>query len=238
MVDVMPLHHLTRPTSAAPITLDLTDLPAVSKPPAATTPPPLALAEPPRYPRRKRVLDASVAGAALLLLMPVLLVLALLCRVWHGPGVIFRQRRIGLGGQEFTILKFRSVPACDETESATRWSVRDDARITKWGRFLRRTSLDELPQLWNVVRGDMSLVGPRPERPFFVAQFAQEHPQYPLRHRMPGGLTGLAQVSGLRGDTSISERARLDNQYIDNWSLRKDVAIIARTPVALLRGGE
>ncbi|GAA3303881.1 hypothetical protein GCM10020295_53630 [Streptomyces cinereospinus] len=102
-------------------------------------------------------------------------------------------------------------------------------------RFLRRTSLDELLQLWNVLRGDMSMVGPRPERPYFVAQFSQAHPGYAARHRMPAGITGLAQVNGLRGDTSIEDRARFDNAYIDTWSLWQDVCILLRTAVALVR---
>jgi lipopolysaccharide/colanic/teichoic acid biosynthesis glycosyltransferase len=109
--------------------------------------------------------------------------------------------------------------------------------MSRAGRLLRRTSLDELPQLWNVLRGDMSLVGPRPERPYFVAQFSQTLPGYADRHRMPAGLTGLAQVHGLRGDTSIADRARFDNHYIDSWSLWQDVGILLRTAVTLFRHG-
>jgi lipopolysaccharide/colanic/teichoic acid biosynthesis glycosyltransferase len=121
------------------------------------------------------------------------------------------------------------------SESDTQWSVDDDARVTKLGHFMRKTSLDELPQLWNVVRGDMSLVGPRPERPHFVQRFSEEVDGYEDRHRVPVGLTGLAQVNGLRGDTSIEDRAWLDNQYIENWSAVADLAILARTAGAMVR---
>ena len=116
------------------------------------------------------------------------------------------------------------------------WSVGTDLRIGPVGRFIRRTSLDELPQLFNIVRGDMSLVGPRPERPFFVEQFTEEHDNYRLRHRVRPGLTGWAAVHGLRGDTSIEERAYFDNVYIDNWTLGLDIKIMARTVTSVLGG--
>ena len=122
----------------------------------------------------------------------------------------------------------------DEVESAVRWSVRGDRRIGPVGRFLRRTSLDELPQLWNILRGDMTVVGPRPERPYFVDRFSADYPDYAMRHRVPVGLTGLAQVSGLRGDTPISDRARFDNYYIENWSLWLDMKVIVRTVAEVL----
>ncbi|WP_338485264.1 exopolysaccharide biosynthesis polyprenyl glycosylphosphotransferase [Streptomyces sp. SCSIO 75703] len=183
----------------------------------------------------KRALDVGVSGALLLLLSPLLLVCAAVLRGTGGPGVVFRQERVGQYGKPFTLLKFRTHRPVDEHEAATRWSVADERRMPWFCRFLRRTSLDELPQLWNVLRGDMSLVGPRPERPYFVAQFSSTHPGYAARHRMPGGITGLAQVQGLRGDTSIEDRARFDNAYIDDWSLWQDVCILLRTAVALLR---
>jgi lipopolysaccharide/colanic/teichoic acid biosynthesis glycosyltransferase len=121
------------------------------------------------------------------------------------------------------------------SESDTQWSVDADSRVTKVGALMRKTSLDELPQLWNVLRGDMSLVGPRPERPFFVQQFEQEVPRYADRHRVPVGLTGLAQVNGLRGDTSIQDRAWFDNHYIENWSVAGDLVILARTAGAVIK---
>ena len=148
--------------------------------------------------------------------------------------MLFRQRRIGLGGEEFVLLKFRTLKPADEQESDTRWTVKGDERMGRAGRFLRATSLDELPQLWNVIRGDMSLVGPRPERPHFVEQFSRTCPGYRLRHRVPVGMPGWAQVHGFRGDTSIELRARLDNHYIDHWSFAVDVKILLLTVRAML----
>ncbi|MEU3839103.1 exopolysaccharide biosynthesis polyprenyl glycosylphosphotransferase [Streptomyces sp. NPDC028635] len=189
----------------------------------------------PRTSPGKRLLDVAVAAALLVPAGPVLLVCAAVLRITGGPGVLFRQERIGKDGRPFTLLKFRTHRPVDAHEAATRWSVAGDGRMSPFCRVLRRTSLDELPQLWNVFRGDMSLVGPRPERPYFVARFSQTHPGYAARHRMPAGLTGLAQINGLRGDTSIEDRARFDNAYIDNWSLWQDVCILLRTAAALLR---
>jgi lipopolysaccharide/colanic/teichoic acid biosynthesis glycosyltransferase len=156
-------------------------------------------------------------------------------RLEGGPGVLFRQERVGLDGRPFELLKFRSLRPADEEESQTRWSVASDDRLGPVGRLLRRTSLDELPQLWNVLRGDMTLVGPRPERPHFVAQFSGSTPRYMARHRVPAGLTGWAQVHGLRGDTSIEERARFDNRYIESWSMWSDVKILLRTVASVVR---
>ncbi|MEG3628717.1 exopolysaccharide biosynthesis polyprenyl glycosylphosphotransferase [Streptomyces poriticola] len=183
----------------------------------------------------KRVLDVLASGVLLLLTGPLLLACATVLRISSGPGVVFKQERIGAGGRPFTLLKFRTHRPADAHESATRWSVADEQRMPWFCRFLRRTSLDELLQLWNVFRGDMSLVGPRPERPYFVDRFSQAHPGYAARHRMPVGITGLAQIHGLRGDTSIEDRARLDNAYIDDWSLWQDVCILLRTAVSLVR---
>ncbi|MEW2218490.1 sugar transferase [Streptomyces sp. NPDC006990] len=189
----------------------------------------------PRTGLRKRLLDIALVAPALLLAAPVMAGCALAVRVLDGPGVLFRQERIGQDGRPFTLLKFRSVRPSDDHEAATRWSVAGDARTSPVGRLLRRTSLDELPQLWNVLRGDMSLVGPRPERPYFVGHFSRLHPGYAQRHRTPVGITGLAQVHGLRGDTSIADRARFDNHYIETWSLWQDVRIICRTATSLFR---
>ncbi|MFC9298163.1 exopolysaccharide biosynthesis polyprenyl glycosylphosphotransferase [Streptomyces sp. NPDC057011] len=182
----------------------------------------------------KRGLDAVLALVALVAAAPVMAACALAVRICDGPGVIFRQERVGLYGRPFTLLKFRTLRA-DEHESATRWTVAGDRGMSRVGSFLRKSSLDELPQLWNVVRGDMSLVGPRPERPFFVAKFTTVHPGYEARHRMPVGITGLAQINGLRGDTSIEDRARFDNHYIDTWSLWQDLWILARTAASFFR---
>ncbi|MFB0626371.1 exopolysaccharide biosynthesis polyprenyl glycosylphosphotransferase [Streptomyces sp. AB3(2024)] len=182
----------------------------------------------------KRAIDSLLAALALLAAAPVMGACALAVRLSDGPGVIFHQERVGLYGRPFTLLKFRTLRA-DEHESATRWTVAGDRRMSPVGSFLRKSSLDELPQLWNVVRGDMSLVGPRPERPFFVAKFSSVHPGYEARHRMPVGITGLAQINGLRGDTSIEDRARFDNHYIDTWSLWQDLWILARTAASFFR---
>jgi len=183
----------------------------------------------------KRSFDLVVGGLLLVVSAPVLAIAALAVRL-SGPGpVLFRQQRIGQHGRPFEILKFRTLAVNGESDTA--WSVDDDALSTPVGRFLRRTCLDELPQLLNVVRGDMSLVGPRPERPYFVQRFRLTVPGYDDRLRARPGITGWAQIHGLRGDTSIEERAEFDNVYIDRWTPWHDVAILARTVGAVMRGG-
>lgn len=177
----------------------------------------------------KRAFDIVSSSAALVVLSPVLASAALAVRIEGGPGVIFKQTRVGRDGEEFQLLKFRSMRPANEAESQTRWNVVADNRIGAVGRFLRCTSIDELPQLWNIFRGDMTVVGPRPERPHFVEQFSTQFDRYSHRHRVQVGLTGFAQVSGLKGDTSIADRARYDNFYIENWSLWLDIKIIIRT---------
>ena len=188
--------------------------------------------------RLKRLLDVVIALTASVLLVPVLLLTAAAVRMETNASVIFRQLRVGDGGRLFTLLKFRSLLPVDEAESQTRWNVSTDSRIGSVGRVIRAASLDELPQLLNVLRGDMSLVGPRPERPYFVDRFESEVPGYGARHRIPVGLTGLAAVHGLRGDTSIEERARFDNYYVENWSLWLDLIILLRTARAVIRRSE
>jgi exopolysaccharide biosynthesis polyprenyl glycosylphosphotransferase len=179
--------------------------------------------------RLKRLFDIVASGLALLLLSPLMALIAVAVRLESGPGVLFRQIRVGFDGQHFQLLKFRSMRPVDETESSTKWNISHDDRMGPIGRFLRKSSLDELPQLINILRGEMSMVGPRPERPHFVARFRQVHPHYWARHRVPSGLTGWAQIHGLRGDTSIGDRARFDNYYVENWSLWLDTKIIIRT---------
>ncbi|MEU6274310.1 exopolysaccharide biosynthesis polyprenyl glycosylphosphotransferase [Streptomyces populi] len=183
----------------------------------------------------KRFLDVAVSGTLLLLVSPLLLAFAAVLRLTDGPGVVFRQERIGKDGRPFTLLKFRTHRPADAHEAATRWSVAGEQEMSRFCHFLRRTSLDELLQLLNVLWGDMSMVGPRPERPYFVAKFSQTYPGYAARHRMQTGITGLAQVHGLRGDTSIEDRCRFDNAYIDNWSMWQDICILLRTAAALVR---
>jgi exopolysaccharide biosynthesis polyprenyl glycosylphosphotransferase len=193
----------------------------------------------------KRVFDAVVSAVALILLAPVMAVCAALSR-WETGSFLFRQIRIGIDGRPFTLYKFCSLQAAGGSDSSDRSTIvtdgvvrelRDlDGRMGPNGRFMRRTSLDELPQLWNVLRGDMSLVGPRPERPYFVDEFTRQIPWYMARHRVPAGLTGWAQVHGLRGDTSIADRARFDNFYIENWSMWGDIKILMRTFGQVIRG--
>lgn len=186
--------------------------------------------------RVKTLFDSAVAAALLFLLAPVLAGVAAAVRRETGPGVLFKQTRVGLGGRPFTLYKFRSLRPTNGAESAKHWSVADDDRIGPVGRFIRKSSLDELPQLVNVLWGEMSLVGPRPERPYFVEQFGDTFDGYALRHRVRPGLTGWAAVSGLRGDTSIQDRAHFDNVYIDNWSLQFDFKILALTALSVVKG--
>jgi len=180
--------------------------------------------------RLKRTIDVIVSLVALLLLAPLATLIALGVRYSSPGAVIFRQPRLGQHGHEFEMLKFRTVR--QEHASHTSNAL---AGVTPLGCWLRRLSLDELPQLWNVLRGDMSLIGPRPERPYFVQRYSIEVPGYEDRHRLPAGLTGLAQVHGLRGETSIHHRARFDNAYIEGWSLWLDITILLRTLGAVLR---
>lgn len=186
--------------------------------------------------RVKRLGDILMSGIALLILSPIMGLLALGTRLDGGPGIIFTQERVGVDGRPVKVMKFRSMRPVNEAESQTNWNIANDKRVSKWGKFIRKTSLDELPQLVNILRGDMSVVGPRPERPYFVEQFQEMYPSYGARHRVPCGLTGWAAVNGLRGDTSIAERARFDNYYIQNWSLWLDVKIILRTVSAVVTG--
>jgi exopolysaccharide biosynthesis polyprenyl glycosylphosphotransferase len=178
---------------------------------------------------QKRVFDVSLASLALLLLSPLLGAIAVAIRLSSGRPVLYVQERTGLDGHVFPMLKFRTMALDAEHETGPVWTKPDDPRRTRLGAFLRRTSLDELPQLWNAVRGDMSLVGPRPERPVFIEQFRREIPGYMLRHKVKAGLTGWAQIHGWRGDTSLHERVEHDIHYIQNWSLGLDVRILLMT---------
>ncbi|MFK0262903.1 sugar transferase [Streptomyces angustmyceticus] len=186
----------------------------------------------------KRVLDLALAGPALVLAAPLLLGWALALRLADGPGVLVREQRTGRGGRPFTLLTFRTRRPGDAPEAASS-GVADDGRTGRAGRLLRRTAPAGLPRLWNVLRGEMSLVGPCPERPSCVERCTRAHPEYGARHRMRPGLTGLAQVHGLHGGTAVEDRARFDNLYIDSWSLWQDVRILLRTaapPVRRERG--
>ena len=145
-----------------------------------------------------------------------------------GP-VIFHQERVGLNRKPFMMYKFRSMHLQTDEEEREQWTTKDDPRKTRWGAFMRKTSIDELPQFFNVLKGDMSVVGPRPERPFFVEKFREEVPRYMIKHQVRPGITGWAQVNGLRGDTSIEERINHDLYYIENWTFAFDMQIIFLT---------
>ena len=177
----------------------------------------------------KRALDVGISSAALAALSPLFAGIAAAIRLSDGGPVFYRQRRMGLDGRPFDILKFRSMVVGAEEETGPTWASPADPRRTRVGAFLRRWSLDELPQLVNVFRGEMSLVGPRPERPEFVREFKEKFPQYMLRHRVRAGITGWAQVHGWRGNTSVSKRIEYDLYYIDNWSLALDIKILWMT---------
>ncbi len=181
----------------------------------------------------KRVVDVVCSATAIIALSPVMLACAIAVRLDGGP-VLFRQERVSVDGRRFQMYKFRTMTPNSSNESEQRWTIAGDPRVRPLGRLLRATSLDELPQLINVLRGDMSLVGPRPERPYFVEQLSQSHPRYSARQRVPAGLTGWAAVHGLRGDTSIPDRVEFDNSYIQNWSLWLDAKIMLRTLGAVL----
>ena len=177
----------------------------------------------------KRVMDLGLSTAGLTALLPALPFVALAIWLEDGGPIFYRQERMGLDGRSFWIWKFRSMRVDAEQSSGPIWAVRDDPRRTRLGSFLRRWSLDELPQLWNVLKGEMSLVGPRPERPSFVHEFKQRLPQYMVRHKVKAGITGWAQVHGWRGNTSIRKRLEYDLYYIENWSLALDFRILWMT---------
>ncbi len=176
----------------------------------------------------KRAFDLAVGSVCLAIAAVPMLIIAVLIKLTDGGPVFYRQRRIGLDGREFDLIKFRTMRVDAEADGPV-WSQRDDPRRTPIGRFLRRTSLDELPNLFNVLAGEMSLVGPRPERPEFIEQFKHEIPRYMLRHKMKAGMTGYAQVRGYRGATSLRKRIQHDVYYINNWSLSLDVRILLQT---------
>jgi Undecaprenyl-phosphate glucose phosphotransferase len=179
----------------------------------------------------KRAIDIVLSSIALIVFAVPIALIALLVRLTSKGPAFFRQERMGLDGKPFSIVKFRSMHDEAEKETGPVWTQRDDPRVTALGRFLRRSNLDELPQLWNVFRGDMSIVGPRPERPHFVEQFKHRIPQYMLRHKVKAGLTGWAQVNGWRGNTALDKRIEYDLYYIENWSVRLDLKIMWLTIV-------
>lgn len=177
----------------------------------------------------KRAVDIVGSLCGLLLLSPLLLAVAVLVKTTSKGPVIFAQERVGQHNRVFKMYKFRTMRVQEETEEKKGWTTRNDPRVTKVGRFLRRTSIDELPQLFNILIGNMSLVGPRPERPQYVEKFREEIPRYMIKHQVRPGLTGWAQINGYRGDTSIRKRIEYDIFYIENWSMGLDFKILFLT---------
>jgi len=177
----------------------------------------------------KRFFDLLLSCLGLILLSPLLLLIALAIKVTSPGPVFYRQVRMGLDGRVFEMLKFRSMVVGAEKETGPVWAQKEDPRRTQLGRFLRKISLDELPQLINVFKGEMSLVGPRPERPELIKSFKDKIPNYMLRHKMKAGMTGWAQIHGWRGNTSLEKRIEFDLFYIENWSLLMDLKILIKT---------
>ena len=177
----------------------------------------------------KRGFDLVLGSLAFLVALPIMTAIAIAVGITSGRPILYRQERMGLDGRRFGMLKFRTMVPDAEAQTGPQWAVRDDPRRTWLGAFLRGWSLDELPQLFNVLRGEMSLVGPRPERPSFVADFRRRVPGYMLRHTMKAGITGWAQINGWRGNTSIEKRIEYDLEYIARWSLGFDLSILLRT---------
>jgi len=186
------------------------------------------------YALLKRAFDICFSAFVLLVISPIMGLITLLIRMTSPGPIFFIQERIGLNGQPFRMYKFRTMRTSSSSESDTRWTTEADPRRTWLGSFLRKTSLDELPQFINVLKGDMSVVGPRPERPHFVQQFQQEIGRYNHRHCLKVGITGWAQVNGWRGDTSINKRIEYDLYYLQNWSLAFDLRIIVMTVFSAL----
>ncbi len=177
----------------------------------------------------KRATDIIVASTTLLLLSPLFLIISILVKLSSPGPVFYRQERMSIGGDIFEMLKFRSMKVSAEQQTGAVWAKKDDPRRTRLGTILRKTSLDEFPQLFNVLKGNMSLVGPRPERPIFITEFRKDIPNYMLRHKMKAGITGWAQINGWRGNTSIRKRIECDLYYIENWSLKLDFNILIKT---------
>ena len=177
----------------------------------------------------KRSMDLALGGLAFLLASPLMALIAVGIKLSSSGPVLYRQERMGLDGERFEMLKFRTMMQGAEQLTGPIWATNDDPRVTTLGRWLRRTSLDELPQLMNVLRGEMSLVGPRPERPPLIEEFRKSIPKYMLRHKVKAGMTGWAQVNGWRGNTSLERRIEHDLDYIEHWSLWRDVKILLRT---------
>lgn len=181
------------------------------------------------YAAMKRTMDIAGALCAIILFSPVMFFSAIMIKITSPGPLIFKQERVGLHNHTFMMYKFRSMDVQAPEKEKSKWTVKNDPRVTNFGKFMRKTSIDELPQLFNVLKGEMSLVGPRPERPFFVEKFKEEIPRYMIKHQVRPGMTGWAQVNGYRGNTSIKKRIEYDLYYIENWTLGLDVKILFLT---------
>ncbi|MBQ2635249.1 MAG: undecaprenyl-phosphate glucose phosphotransferase [Methanobrevibacter sp.] len=179
----------------------------------------------------KYVSDYVISIIAIIITSPIMILTAIAIKLTSPGPIIFKQERIGHNGKPFMMYKFRSMKVQDPSEEKSEWTTKDDPRKTKVGDFIRKTSIDELPQFFNVLKGDMSVVGPRPERPYFVEQFKEEIPKYMVKHQVKPGLTGWAQIHGCRGDTSIKKRIKYDIEYVENWHMGLDLAIMIKTAV-------
>lgn len=177
----------------------------------------------------KRAIDIIGAFLLIILFSPIMLIVSIFIKLTSPGPLIFKQERVGLHSRTFQMYKFRSMSVQPEQAERTAWTTKNDSRVTGFGRFIRQTSLDELPQLFNVLKGDMSLVGPRPERPYFVEKFKEEIPRYMIKHQVRPGMTGWAQINGYRGNTSIKKRIDYDLYYIENWTLGLDFKILFLT---------
>lgn len=177
----------------------------------------------------KRTFDILFSGFAIIISSPIMILTAIIIKLTSPGPIIFKQKRVGLNKKEFTMYKFRSMHVQNFNKEKVEWTTEDDPRKTKFGSFIRKTSIDELPQFFNVLKGDMSLIGPRPERPYFVNKFKDEVPKYMVKHQVRPGITGWAQVNGWRGDTSINKRIECDIYYIENWSFTMDIKIVFLT---------
>lgn len=177
----------------------------------------------------KRTFDVLFSVLAIIIVSPIMILTAIMIKLTSLGPVIFKQKRVGLNKKEFIMYKFRSMRVQNSNKEKIEWTTKDDPRKTKFGSFIRKTSIDELPQFFNVLKGDMSLIGPRPERPYFVNKFKDEIPKYMVKHQVRPGITGWAQVNGWRGNTSISKRIQYDIYYIENWSFMMDIKIVFLT---------
>ena len=183
----------------------------------------------------KRMIDLLLAVPSLILLSPLLLITAIMVKISSPGPIIFKQERFGKDHQVFKMYKFRSMKLHDEEKEKYKWTTKNDSRVTRFGSFIRRTSIDELPQLFNILKGEMSLIGPRPERPHLVEKFKDEVPKYMIKHHVRPGMSGWAQINGFRGNTSIFKRIEHDIYYVENWTLSMDMVIFFRTLINLFR---